>query len=130
MFSSGSVLPAAPSAVDGLKVASSSSESLSLSWRAGPGRTENFRVLLVDQDGVLLRNITVKNTTTFMELNELQPGTLYTVTVVTEAAGLQSSASAPASTGRFTCSSCFLSTDGSLFQMFPPLPQFQPPSQT
>lgn len=109
-------------------MASSSSRSLRLVWRAGPGRTENFRVLLLDQDGVLLRNISVKNTTAFVELNELQPGTLYTVTVVTEAASLRSSASTRAVTGRFTCSGCFLST--SWFQMFPPLPQLQPPSQT
>uniref|UniRef100_A0A671TJ66 Receptor-type tyrosine-protein phosphatase beta-like n=1 Tax=Sparus aurata TaxID=8175 RepID=A0A671TJ66_SPAAU len=68
-------------------------DSLGVSWQAGPGRTEQFRVLLSDQDGVLLKNITLQNTVTSTRLDGLQPGTLYTVTVVTEAAGLQSSAS-------------------------------------
>ncbi|XP_013882224.1 receptor-type tyrosine-protein phosphatase beta [Austrofundulus limnaeus] len=103
----------APSAVGSLRVASSSSDSLNVLWRAGPGRTENFRVLLVDQDGVLLRNITVKNTTTFIGLNDLQPGTLYTVTVVTEAASLQSSTSTRAFTVPAAVSDLILNNDGS-----------------
>lgn len=90
----------APSPVQGLQLTSSSSDSLGVSWQAGPGRTEQFRVLLSDQDGVLLKNITLQNTVTSTRLDGLQPGTLYTVTVVTEAAGLQSSASERAVTGR------------------------------
>uniref|UniRef100_A0A3B3V1F6 Fibronectin type-III domain-containing protein n=1 Tax=Poecilia latipinna TaxID=48699 RepID=A0A3B3V1F6_9TELE len=81
----------APSAVDGLQVASSSLDSLSVLWRPGPGRVENFKVLVTDQDGFLLRNITLTNTTTYTKLDGLQPGTPYRVTVVTNAAGLQSS---------------------------------------
>ncbi|XP_038146926.1 receptor-type tyrosine-protein phosphatase beta-like isoform X2 [Cyprinodon tularosa] len=79
----------APSAVDSLQVASSSSDSLGLSWQPGQGRIELFRVLLMDQKGFLLRNVTLKNTTTFIELDRLKPGTLYRVSVVTVAAGLQ-----------------------------------------
>lgn len=79
---------------------SSSSDSLGVSWQAGPGRTEQFRVLLSDQDGVLLKSISLQNTVTSTWLDGLQPGTLYTITVVTEAAGLQSSASKQAITGR------------------------------
>ncbi|XP_044211802.1 receptor-type tyrosine-protein phosphatase beta-like isoform X1 [Thunnus albacares] len=81
----------APSSVSDLQVASSSSHSLRVSWQVGPGRTERIRVLLTDQDGVLLRNITLENTVTSAALDSLQPGTLYNVTVVTEAVGLQSS---------------------------------------
>ncbi|XP_039990021.1 receptor-type tyrosine-protein phosphatase beta-like isoform X2 [Xiphias gladius] len=88
----------APSSVRGLQVASLSSDSLRLSWQVGPGRTERFRVLLSDQDGVLLKNVTLKNTVTSTELDNLQPGTLYTVTVVTEAVGLRGSASEQAFT--------------------------------
>ncbi|KAK9516048.1 hypothetical protein VZT92_024010 [Zoarces viviparus] len=83
----------APSSVLGLQVASSSSDGLHVSWIVGPGRTERFRVLLMDPDRVLLKNITLPNTVTSAELDGLQPGTLYIVTVVTEAVGLTSTAS-------------------------------------
>uniref|UniRef100_A0A3Q0S5M4 Fibronectin type-III domain-containing protein n=1 Tax=Amphilophus citrinellus TaxID=61819 RepID=A0A3Q0S5M4_AMPCI len=75
--------------VDSLHVASLSSHSLSVSWRISSGRAEKFRVLLMDQDRVLLKNITLKNSSTSVELEGLQPGTRYTITVVTEAVGLQ-----------------------------------------
>ncbi|XP_062276737.1 receptor-type tyrosine-protein phosphatase beta-like [Scomber scombrus] len=81
----------APSSVSGLQVASSSPHSLTVSWQVGPGRTERIRVLLTDQSGVLISNVTLENTVTSAVLDSLQPGTLYTVTVVTEAVGLQSS---------------------------------------
>lgn len=90
---------AAPSLVRGLQVTSLSSDSLHVTWQAGPGRTEQFKVLLTDLDGVLLKNVTLQNTVTSTWLDGLQPGTLYTITVVTEAVGLQSSASKQAVTG-------------------------------
>lgn len=55
----------------------------------------------MDQGGALLRNISLQNTTTSVLLDHLQPGTTYTITVVTEAAGLQSSASIQAVTGEY-----------------------------
>ncbi|XP_026166665.1 receptor-type tyrosine-protein phosphatase beta isoform X3 [Mastacembelus armatus] len=88
----------APSPVRGLEVTSSTSDSLSVSWQVGPGRAERFRVLLTDQDRVLLKNISLKNTVTSTKLSGLQPGTSYSVAVVTEAVGLQSSASTQAVT--------------------------------
>uniref|UniRef100_A0A8D3C8I9 protein-tyrosine-phosphatase n=1 Tax=Scophthalmus maximus TaxID=52904 RepID=A0A8D3C8I9_SCOMX len=87
-----------PSSVRGLQVASSSSYSLAVSWQVGPGRTERLRVLLMDQNGVLLKNVTLKTTVTSAELDGLRPGTRYTVTVVTEAVDLQSSSSKQAIT--------------------------------
>ncbi|KAM7415227.1 hypothetical protein PAMA_019850 [Pampus argenteus] len=81
----------APSSVSGLQVASTSSHSLRVSWQVGPGRVERIRVLLRDQDGVLLRNVTLENTMTSAVLDHLKPGTRYNITVVTEAVGLQSS---------------------------------------
>uniref|UniRef100_A0A8C8DH62 protein-tyrosine-phosphatase n=1 Tax=Oryzias sinensis TaxID=183150 RepID=A0A8C8DH62_9TELE len=83
----------APSAAVHLQVASSSSEKIKASWQAGPGRLEKFRVLLMDWNGVLLQNITVKNTTTSADFEGLEPGTQYTITVVAEAAGLKSATS-------------------------------------
>lgn len=95
------ILRPAPSPVHGLQVASSSSHSLDASWQAGPGRTERFSVLLIDEDGDLLKNVSLKNSITSIQLDGLQPGTLYTVTVVTEAVGLQNSASRQAVTGKY-----------------------------
>ncbi|XP_036963340.1 receptor-type tyrosine-protein phosphatase beta-like isoform X3 [Acanthopagrus latus] len=103
----------APSPVQGLQVTSSSSDSLGVSWQAGPGRTEQFRVLLSDQDGVLLKSISLQNTVTSTWLDGLQPGTLYTITVVTEAAGLQSSASKQAITVPAVVSHLILDNNGS-----------------
>ncbi|XP_073328917.1 receptor-type tyrosine-protein phosphatase beta-like isoform X2 [Pagrus major] len=103
----------APSPVRGLQVMSSSSDSLGVSWQAGPGRAEQFRVLLSDQDGVLLKNVTLQNTVTSTQLDRLQPGTLYTVTVVTEAVGLQSSASKQAVTVPAVVSHLILDNNGS-----------------
>lgn len=51
-------------------------------------------------DGTLLRNISLKNTVASVPLDHLQPGTTYTITVVTEAVGLQSSTSIQAATGQ------------------------------
>uniref|UniRef100_A0A3B4Z0Q5 protein-tyrosine-phosphatase n=1 Tax=Stegastes partitus TaxID=144197 RepID=A0A3B4Z0Q5_9TELE len=94
-------------------VATLSSHILTVSWRAGLGRVENFRVLVTDQDGVLLKNITLKNTSSSAELDGLQPGTPHTVTVVTEAAGLQSSASTQVTTAPAVVSALILDSAGS-----------------
>ncbi|XP_008295253.1 receptor-type tyrosine-protein phosphatase beta [Stegastes partitus] len=85
-----------PSAVLGLAVTSSSSSSLGLSWQAGPGRTQCFRLQLwehprsPDQSG-LLKNETLESTTTHHTVTGLSPGRQYNVTVVTEAGELQNS---------------------------------------
>ncbi|CAJ1055778.1 receptor-type tyrosine-protein phosphatase beta-like [Xyrichtys novacula] len=102
-----------PSPVLGLQVASSSPHSLDVFWRGGPGGVERFRVLLMDQDEVLLKNFTLKNTDTLAHLDHLQPGTLYTVTVVTEALGLQSSTSTRAFTEPAAVSDLILDHNGS-----------------
>ncbi|XP_061578272.1 receptor-type tyrosine-protein phosphatase beta-like isoform X2 [Cololabis saira] len=103
----------APSAVDFLQVLSSFSDSIIISWQPGPGRMENFRVLLTDQDGVLVKNITLKNDTTSAKLDGLQPGTRYTVTMVTEALGLQSISSLQAVTVPAAVWDLTLENDGS-----------------
>ncbi|XP_028440802.1 receptor-type tyrosine-protein phosphatase beta [Perca flavescens] len=91
-------LRTAPACVRGLQVAPSAPDGLCVSWRAGLGQSERFRVLLMDRDEVLLENVTLPNSSASAELHGLQPGTRYTVTVVTEAVGLQSSASKQAFT--------------------------------
>ncbi|XP_026220324.1 receptor-type tyrosine-protein phosphatase beta-like isoform X2 [Anabas testudineus] len=102
----------APSPVRGLQVASSS-HSLSVSWHVGSGRSEQFRILLTDQDGVLLKNLSLKNTETSAELSGLQPGTWYTVTVETESVGLQTSVSTQAVTVPAAVSDLRLDNKGS-----------------
>ncbi|XP_054883636.1 receptor-type tyrosine-protein phosphatase beta-like isoform X2 [Poeciliopsis prolifica] len=103
----------APSAVDSLQVASSSLDSLGVLWQPGPGQTENFKVLVIDQDGFLLRNITLENSTTYTKLDGLQPGTPYRVTVVTIAAGLQSSTFIQAYTVPAAVSDLIVNNNGS-----------------
>uniref|UniRef100_A0A3B3TMY6 protein-tyrosine-phosphatase n=1 Tax=Poecilia latipinna TaxID=48699 RepID=A0A3B3TMY6_9TELE len=77
-------------------VTSRTYSSLGLSWQAGPGRTQRFRLQLREkaqgsnQSGTKL-NCTLGSTTTRHTVNGLTPGRLYVVTMVTEAGGLQSS---------------------------------------
>ncbi|XP_012724109.2 receptor-type tyrosine-protein phosphatase beta [Fundulus heteroclitus] len=85
-----------PSAVVGLAVTSRTSSSLGLSWQAGPGRTQRFRLQLREHakgsnQSVLLKNETLGSTTTQHTISDLTPGRLYDITVVTEAGGLQNS---------------------------------------
>ncbi|KAM8739685.1 receptor-type tyrosine-protein phosphatase beta [Acanthopagrus schlegelii] len=79
-----------PSVVSGLAVTSRTSTSLGLSWQAGPGRTQRFRLQLWDRSDLLV-NTTLESTATQHKLIDLSPGRLYNVTVVTEAGGLQNS---------------------------------------
>ncbi|XP_056131706.1 receptor-type tyrosine-protein phosphatase beta-like [Lampris incognitus] len=80
-----------PSAVSSLAVTSRTFQSLDLSWQAGPGRTERFRLQLWDTRGsgaVMVRNLTLESTATQHTLLDLTSGRLYDITMVTEAAGL------------------------------------------
>uniref|UniRef100_A0A6Q2ZBE1 protein-tyrosine-phosphatase n=1 Tax=Esox lucius TaxID=8010 RepID=A0A6Q2ZBE1_ESOLU len=81
-----------------LPVLATTSINMTVSWQPGPGRRECFRVLLREQQGSLVKNVTVKSNVTSHNLDNLLPGTLYTVTVVTEAEGLQNSVSKQAVT--------------------------------
>ncbi|XP_026217462.1 receptor-type tyrosine-protein phosphatase beta isoform X2 [Anabas testudineus] len=96
-------LHTSPSAVSGLAVTSRTCSSLGLSWQAGPGRTQRFRLQLWErpqspaQSG-LLKNETLESTTTQHTLLNLTPGRLYNVTVVTEAGDLQNSRTIEAQT--------------------------------
>lgn len=85
-----------PSAVSDLAVTSSSSQSLGLSWQAGPGRTQRFRLQLWEHPqsphhSGLLKNETLESTAMEHTLLNLTPGRIYNVTMVTESSGLQNS---------------------------------------
>lgn len=86
-----------PSAVMDLEVTSRTSSSLGLSWQAGPGRTQRFRLQLQDRTG-LLKNETLESTATQHTVLGLTPGRLHNVTMVTEAGGLQNSLTIEAKT--------------------------------
>uniref|UniRef100_A0A4W5RUM9 protein-tyrosine-phosphatase n=1 Tax=Hucho hucho TaxID=62062 RepID=A0A4W5RUM9_9TELE len=103
----------APSAVSGLQLLVSSN-TLGVSWQPGPGRRERFRVLLRNQQGSLVRNVTLKSSVTSHILDDLLPGTLYTVTVVTEAGGLQNAVYKQAVTVPAAVSDLLLENNGSL----------------
>lgn len=77
----------APSAVSSLSV-SASSTSIRVSWQPGPGRREAFWVTLSREDA-LIQNLMFESTVTSCTLDGLNPGTLYMVTVITEAVGKQ-----------------------------------------
>ncbi|KAF6714483.1 Receptor-type tyrosine-protein phosphatase beta [Oryzias melastigma] len=92
-----------PSAVVDLAVTSRTSTSLDLSWQAGPGRTQRFRLELWEgpaspDPSDLLRNEVLESTATRHTLSQLTPGRRYKVAVVTEAGGMQSSSSVEAQT--------------------------------
>ncbi|KAM9846095.1 receptor-type tyrosine-protein phosphatase beta [Aulostomus maculatus] len=92
-----------PSAVVGLAVSSRSCCSLGLSWQAGPGRTQSFRLQLWEHPGSpdesgLLMNEALESTATQHTLVNLTPGRRYNVTMVTEAGGLQNSSTIEAQT--------------------------------
>ncbi|XP_061662406.1 receptor-type tyrosine-protein phosphatase beta isoform X2 [Syngnathoides biaculeatus] len=86
-----------PSAPRGLRVTSRSSQSLGLSWEAGPGRTQRFRLLLSrcrgGADARPLLNETLESTATSHAVGNLTPGARYNVTMATEAGGLHNATS-------------------------------------
>ncbi|XP_068452577.1 receptor-type tyrosine-protein phosphatase beta-like [Clinocottus analis] len=67
----------------------------------------------MDPDGVLLKNVSLPNTETSAELDGLRPGSLYAVTVETEAVGLTSRASKQAVTVPALVSDLRLDNNGS-----------------
>ncbi|KAF4079469.1 hypothetical protein AMELA_G00178360 [Ameiurus melas] len=69
-------------------------DSLSVSWKPGPGRAEQFQILLRDSTGSgSAWNATLDNVTTSYTMNGLTPGRMYNMSIVTEAAGMQNAVS-------------------------------------
>ncbi|TSZ83246.1 Receptor-type tyrosine-protein phosphatase beta [Bagarius yarrelli] len=82
-------LPTRPSAVNSVQVLRHA-DSLNVSWNSGPGKVEQFQLLLTDgvcQDSCW--NITMDNSTTSYTLKGLTPGRVYNISIITEAAGMQ-----------------------------------------
>ncbi|RXN30220.1 receptor-type tyrosine- phosphatase beta-like protein [Labeo rohita] len=87
-----------PSAVENLSV-SRNTNSLEVSWQPGPGKRENYWIMLIDSNGMgSIWNTTVVNTATSYTIKRLIPGRLYNITVIAEVGELQNSASRQAQT--------------------------------
>lgn len=75
-------------------------DSLSVSWKPGPGKVEQFRVLLRDSAGLgSVLNSTLDNVTSTYTMSGLTPGRVYNVSIVVEAAGEQNVVSLQEQTG-------------------------------
>ncbi|KAI4878056.1 hypothetical protein NFI96_011663 [Prochilodus magdalenae] len=81
-------LPTRPSAVNGVLL-SRNVDVVTVSWKPGPGITEQFQILLIDSMGLSSTwNTTLANTSTSYTMHGLIPGRLYNITIITKAAGL------------------------------------------
>lgn len=75
-------------------------DNLSVSWKPGPGRAEQFQILLRDSTGPgSAWNATLDNVTTSYTMNGLTPGRMYNMSIVTEVAGMQNAVSMQEQTG-------------------------------
>ncbi|XP_077400603.1 receptor-type tyrosine-protein phosphatase beta isoform X2 [Vanacampus margaritifer] len=108
-----------PSAPSGLRVTSRSSDSLGLSWQAGSGRTQRFRLLLWGRSGDahddfahLLLNETLESTATARVVDKLTPGRRYKVTMATEAGGLRNHTSIQTQTAPAVVTNLTATADG------------------
>uniref|UniRef100_A0AAR2LZN7 protein-tyrosine-phosphatase n=1 Tax=Pygocentrus nattereri TaxID=42514 RepID=A0AAR2LZN7_PYGNA len=74
-------------------------DALNLSWRPGPGRTEQFQILLRDSMGLSSTwNTTLAKINTSYTMNGLIPGRLYNITIIAVAEGLLNSTDIQAQT--------------------------------
>ncbi|KAL6480650.1 hypothetical protein MHYP_G00116830 [Metynnis hypsauchen] len=101
----------APSAVSGLQV-SVSSTNINLSWKPGPGQREAFWVI-VSHRAEPVRRLKFMSTVMSCVVSDLTPGTVYSVTVVTEAVGKQRNTSKEVQTAPAPVSNLLLQNDGS-----------------
>ncbi|XP_028841953.1 receptor-type tyrosine-protein phosphatase beta isoform X2 [Denticeps clupeoides] len=79
-----------PAQVTGLRVNNQGcTDSLLTSWDPAPGERDLYRVLLI-QDSIVIKNVTVPANTTFYYFQVLRPGALYRVVVTTVRNGYSS----------------------------------------
>ncbi|KAB5542066.1 hypothetical protein PHYPO_G00087170 [Pangasianodon hypophthalmus] len=106
-------LPTRPSAVQSVQMFRHV-DSLSVSWKPGPGRTEQFRILLRDSAGLgSVWNATLDNVTTSYTVNGLTPGRVYNMSIITEAAGMQNAVSVQEQTVPSTVLNAHMESNGS-----------------
>lgn len=76
-----------PSPVKDINI-SAKTNSLLISWSHGSGNVESYQLMLMDKGNLVCGNVMDKHATSH-SFNDLIPGHLYNLTIVTEAAGLQ-----------------------------------------
>ena len=89
-------VPLVPSPVKDIDI-SAKTNSLLISWSHGSGNVEGYQLMLM-ADTVLVHSSAVDKHNTSYTFRGLTPGHLYNLTIVTEAAGLQSHTWTPART--------------------------------
>ncbi|XP_077769957.1 receptor-type tyrosine-protein phosphatase beta isoform X2 [Canis aureus] len=84
IYTNGSTVP---SPVKDINI-SAKTNSLLISWSHGSGNVESYQLMLMDKGNLVCGNVMDKHATSH-SFNDLIPGHLYNLTIVTEAAGLQ-----------------------------------------
>uniref|UniRef100_A0A9L0JDY9 protein-tyrosine-phosphatase n=1 Tax=Equus asinus TaxID=9793 RepID=A0A9L0JDY9_EQUAS len=107
IYTSGSTVPSPVKDID----ISAKTNSLLISWSHGSGNVEGYRLMLM-ADTVLVHSSAVDKHNTSYTFRGLTPGHLYNLTIVTEAAGLQSHTWTPARTLPMAVSNLRLTNDG------------------
>lgn len=79
--------------------ARSKSDSIHVSWMPGSGNIEYYKVFLLHQQKII-SEVKVDKQNTTHTFNGLLPGSIYNITVITHAAGLQNWNSISARTGK------------------------------
>lgn len=92
-------VPLVPSPVKDIGI-SAQTNSLLISWSHGSGNVERYQLMLMDK-GILVNGTIVNKHATSYTFHGLTPGHLYNLTIVTEAAGLQSHKWKMARTSKF-----------------------------
>ncbi|KAM8803712.1 receptor-type tyrosine-protein phosphatase beta isoform 2-T2 [Rhynchonycteris naso] len=92
---------------------SSKANSLLISWSHGSGNVDRYQLMLMDK-GILVQSIVVDKYATSYTFPRLTPGHLYNLTIVTEAAGLQTRSWKPARTTPMEVSNLMVTNDGTL----------------
>ncbi|XP_014642207.1 PREDICTED: receptor-type tyrosine-protein phosphatase beta [Ceratotherium simum simum] len=90
---------------------SAKTNSLLISWSHGSGNVERYRLMLMDKR-ILVHGSVVDGHATSYTFHSLAPGHLYNLTIVTEAAGLQSYRWTPARTTPMAVSNLRVANDG------------------
>lgn len=76
-----------PSPVEDIRI-SANTHSLLVSWTPGSGNVEKYQLMLMDKGNLVQDSVVEKHATSYT-FQGLTPGSLYNLTVVAEAAGLQ-----------------------------------------
>ncbi|XP_072257466.1 receptor-type tyrosine-protein phosphatase beta isoform X1 [Pyxicephalus adspersus] len=90
----------------------SKSDSIQITWKPGSGISENYKLILWNQERTI-KEVKVDSQVTWHTFHGLLPGHIYNITVITEAAGLQNAFSQLVRTAPAEVSDLTVQNDGS-----------------